>query len=150
MHKEAGDGLSADEIKRRDSNEDSSVEDNDHGIIRIHNDVIATIVRMAVMKVAGVAGLSGSMVDGLSGILGRKNANSGIELEATESGIVVEINVVMEYGVRIPQVSWQLQTNVCEAVENMTGRKVNAVNIVVQGIRLSNTSPRSDTGEDGN
>jgi uncharacterized alkaline shock family protein YloU len=47
----------------------------------------------------------------------------------------VDLDVVLEFGVRIPDICVQLQSAVKEAVEEMTGQQVYAVNVVVQGIR---------------
>ncbi len=111
-------------------------EGNEVGSIRIHNNVIASIARLAALKVPGVAELSASVLDGLAGMLGKKASGSGIRVELTEEGVLLDVHVVLEYGVRIPQVSWQLQNDIKNAVEHMTGKSVLAVNITVQSVRL--------------
>ena len=42
--------------------------------------------------------------------------------------------VNVQYGMRIPDVAWAAQNAVKNAVENMTGLEVAAVNVNVQGI----------------
>ena len=44
--------------------------------------------------------------------------------------------MIVDYGVKIPDVSWRVQENVKTAVESMTGLKVLAVNVHVNGINL--------------
>ena len=41
---------------------------------------------------------------------------------------------MVDYGVKIPVVAWDVQTNVKEELEIMTSRPVLAVNIHVQGV----------------
>jgi len=52
--------------------------------------------------------------------------------------------VVVEYGVRIPDVALKVQENVKKAVESMTGLEVSAVNIHVQNVII----PKSEEDED--
>ena len=54
-----------------------------------------------------------------------------------EELLTIDLTVVLEFGVRIPDICVQLQSAVKEAVEEMTGQQVYAVNVVVQGIRNS-------------
>ena len=51
---------------------------------------------------------------------------------------LIDLSVVLEFGVNIPSVCVKLQSAVKKAVEDMTGQKIFAVNIVVQGIRNKN------------
>lgn len=107
------------------------------GAIQIHNSVIAVIARHAAMKVPGVADLLGSIVDGIAGFVGRKPEDRGVHVELVENSVVLELSIQVEYGVNIPKVAWQVQSEVREAVEQMTGKPVRAVNVVVQGLRMA-------------
>ncbi len=111
-------------------------EDGELGSIHIHNGVIAVIARIAAEKVDGVAELVGNLVDGIAGIVGRRNTDRGVHVEIVDNNVVIELNVVLEYGVNIPKVSWQIQTDVREAIERMTGKAVRSVNIVVQSVQF--------------
>ncbi len=130
--------------------EDRPEDDNDLGLIHIHNSVIAVIARMAAVKVPGVVDLVGSIVDGIAGIVGRKPNDRGVHVEIVENGIVLEMNLVVEYGVNIPKVAWQVQTEVRQAVERMTGKAVKGVNVVVQNILVpkeEKPAPDREPGE---
>jgi len=122
---------------------DSLENGNELGGVQIHHSVIASIARVAALKIPGVVEMSGGIVDGLAGMIGKKSADRGIRVEFQESSVTLELNVVLEYGTRIPHVAWQIQTEVRRAVEQMTGKPVKAVHVVVQGIRLppQETSP---------
>ncbi len=111
---------------------------SDLGAIRIHNNVIAVIARLATLKVPGVVEMTGSIVDGLAGMMGRKRVGDkgGVHIDVDDEAIIIDITVNLEYGVRIPHVAWQIQNDVREAVEKMTGKMVKAVNVVVQSVQL--------------
>lgn len=106
------------------------------GSVQIHNGVIGAIARVAATKIPGVAEMSGGLVDGLAGMIGKKTQDRGIRVDAQDDAVVVELHVIVEYGVRIPHVAWQIQTEVRKAVEAMTGKPVKAVQVIVQGIRM--------------
>lgn len=110
---------------------------NELGSVQIHNSVIASITRVAALKVPGVIELPGGIVDGLAGMIGKKGGDRGIRVEFEETSVAIELNVILAFGVRIPHVAWQIQTEVRKAVEQMTGKPVKAVNVIIQGVRMA-------------
>lgn len=116
------------------------------GAVRIHNNVISVIAHEAADSVPGVIELSGTLVDGIADMIGKRSRNDrGIRVAVeSENTITVELTVVLEYGVNIPETCGKLQTEVRKSVEDMTGKKVQAVNVSVQGIRRPLTE---STGE---
>ena len=103
--------------------------------IKISNDVVAVIAGVAVSEVPGVYGMSGGFAGGISELLkGKKNLAKGIKVEATEKSAKIDVNIIVEYGSRIPDVAFEIQNRVKKAVENMTGLKVTEVNVNVQGV----------------
>jgi len=109
---------------------------SEYGQIRINNNVVAIIAHETAQKVPGVVELQGSLADGIAGMIGKKSKDKGIRIEKeSEEFLTIDLTVVLEFGVKIPDICVQLQSAVKEAVEDMTGQQVYAVNVVVQGIR---------------
>lgn len=103
--------------------------------IEISNDVIAVIAGVAVSEVQGVAGMSGGFAGGISEVLcGKKNLAKGIKVDKNENKVKIDVNIIVEYGTRIPDVAFEIQNRVKKAVENMTGLGVEEVNVHVQGV----------------
>lgn len=118
------------------------------GTVQIHNSVIAGIARIAALDVQGVADLSAGVVENFATVLGTKKAmERGIRVEIDGDFVSLEVHVVVEYGVRIPHVSWQVQSEVRRAVEQMTGKTVRNVKVVVQGVKLPTNKPAAKAGE---
>lgn len=114
--------------------ENEEVTVNNDGI-KISNDVVSVIAGVAVSEVQGVAGMAGGFAGGISEVLsGKKNLSKGIKVEVENKEAKIDVNIIVEYGVRIPDVAFQIQNRVKKAVEKMTGLIVTAVNIHVQGI----------------
>lgn len=111
-------------------------ERNELGDIRIANEVVGVIAGLAAVEVNGVAGMSGGIAGGIAEMLGRKNLSKGVKVEVGEAQAAVDLFVVVDYGVRIPEVAWQIQENVKRAIETMTGLEVVEVNVHVQGVHF--------------
>jgi len=106
----------------------------DIGVIKIADEVVAIVASLAATEVKGVAGMSGGVSAGIAEMLGRKNLSKGVKVEVGEKEAAVDVFVIVEFGVSIPDVAQQIQKKVKEAIETMTGLKVVEINIHVQGV----------------
>lgn len=124
-------------IKETEENEITTA---DNTGIKISNDVVASIAGVAVSEVPGVYSMAGGIAGGISEVFsGKKNLSKGIKVEVGEKDTKIDVNIIVEYGVRIPDVAFEIQGRVKKAVETMTGLKVSGVNIHVQGIKTNVT-----------
>lgn len=116
--------------------------------IKISDDVVAVIAGVAVSEVPGVAGMAGSFAGGISEVFsGKKNLAKGIKADITENVAKIHVNIIVEYGSRIPDVAFEIQNRVKKAVESMTGLKVEEVNVNVQGVN-TDTASNSESAEE--
>lgn len=111
-------------------------ENEDLGKIVFANEVIATIAGIAAFETKGIAGMSGGVVEGFAEMLGRKNLTKGVKIELVAEEVAIDINVVAKYGIRIQDVAKQMQHNVKDAVESMTGLHVSKVAVYIQGVEF--------------
>ena len=107
---------------------------NNDNTVKISNDAVATYVGIAISEVQGVYGMSGTLAGITEAISGKKNYTKGVKVEVTESTVKIDVNIIVEYGARIPDVAFEIQTKVKKSVETMTGLKVSDVNVNVQGV----------------
>lgn len=121
---------------------------NELGTIKIHENVIASVVKRAVMSVEGVTRLAGSgLVNNLAEIVGsRKSHERGITVMIDESSVNVEVKVNIAYGAHIPTVASNLQALIMDEVNKSTGMKVSSVNVVIQ--EIEDAKPADDEEED--
>lgn len=109
----------------------------DMGIVKISDDVVAVIAGLACNEVKGIVGISSGIVGGITQILsGKKNLSKGVKVNVGETDATIDIFIVVEYGVKIPEVAAEVQNNVKRAVESMTGLTVSAINIFVHNVYL--------------
>ena len=118
----------------------------DNNEIKIADDVVAVIAGVAVSEVPGVAEMAGGFAGGITEVLsGKKNLAKGIKVEVGEKETKIDVNIIVEYGVRIPDVAFEIQNRVKKSVENMTGLKVTEVNVHVQGVNIGADKKQEET-----
>lgn len=103
-----------------------------NGNIKISDEVISTIAAVAVAEVDGANTLSGSL-SGIAEIFGKKNFTKGIKVTSGEH-ITIDVNITVDYGAKIHEVAWNVQSNVKKSVELMSGLEIDKVNVHVVGV----------------
>jgi uncharacterized alkaline shock family protein YloU len=112
--------------------------DESLGQIDISPSTIATIATRSVHQCYGVVGMaSRNLVDGIAHLLTR-DAHRGIDVSFEDEAIIIDVYVIVAYGTRILTVAQSIQNTVKFHVEKALGRPVRAVNVYVQGLRISN------------
>lgn len=111
-------------------------EENSDAGVEISDDVVAVIAGIAVSDVQGVAGMAKGFAGGLTEALsGKKNLAKGIKVEVAGKETKIDVNIIVEYGTRIPDVAFEIQSRIKKSVKEMTGLEVVSVNVHVQGVQ---------------
>lgn len=116
--------------------EESRMLPTELGVVKIADEVVSIIAGIAAAEIEGVASMSGGIGGGIAEVLGRRQHSKGVKVEVGEEETKIEIFIMVNYGVRIPDVAWDIQESVKKAVETMTGLRVAYVNIHVQGVHF--------------
>lgn len=124
-------------------------EEIDMGIVKISDEVVGVIAGLAATEIKGIVGMSASLVGGITQILtGKKNLSKGVKVEMGENSAVIDLYVVVEYGVKIQEIAVQVQNNVKKAVETMTGLTVSAINVHVQNVLIPKLEEKTEEVEE--
>ena len=121
------------------------------GIIHISEDVIFEIARKAITTIPGII-LGGTSIASKLGI--GKKMGDGLRISVDDGkvpSISVDTYISVQYGLRIPDIAWDVQEKVKEKLEAFTGYIVKVVNVNVQGIhfndKLEKTSEKVEESE---
>jgi uncharacterized alkaline shock family protein YloU len=106
------------------------------GTVRIADDVVAVIAGLAATKTKGITSMSGGITEGWAKRVSGKNVTRGVSVEVGQVETAIDLRVIVEYGVKINEVARELQHNVKDAVETMTGLRVVEVNVKVEGVDI--------------
>jgi len=108
------------------------------GRIEVSPVAVAGLAAAAVLECYGVVGMSNStLYSGLVNVLQRENYRRGVQVRVVDQRIVIDLYVVLEYGVRISEVAHNIMENVKFRVEKALGIPIEEVNVHVQGLRIS-------------
>ena len=110
---------------------------NEYGYINIAEGVIANIAGMAAMECYGLVGMASKRsTDGFVELLKRENVKKGVKITRNESGVTIDLYVIIEYGVKISVVAENIIDKVKYSVEQQTGIKLNKINVIVESVRV--------------
>lgn len=111
----------------------------DNGIVRIADDVVAVIASIATLDTNGIASMSGGIAEGIAKRVSGRHVQKGVLVTVDQHKASIDLRVIIGFGNKIDQVCKEVQLNVKETVENMTGLVVDTVNVRVEGIDLGNS-----------
>ena len=107
------------------------------GVVKISDEVVSVIAGIAAEEIQGVVGFQHTGVsNNITQIFKGKAVGKAVKVTLEEDRATIELEVSVEYGVRIMDVVGQVQENVKKTVEAMTGLTVSGVNVYVQNIYL--------------
>ncbi len=119
----------------------------DHRRTSIADSVVAKIAGIAAREVAGVhqmgtgaARTFGTLKERLPVGGNGPSPTQGVRVEVGERQSAIDVDLVAEYGVSIPDVAESVRRNVIERVQRMTGLEVTEVNIAVDDVYLGDDS----------
>lgn len=112
---------------------------NEYGTVEISNDVIATVVGGAATEIFGIVGMASrhQVRDGIIEILNRENYSRGVIVRQEGEGIAVDVYIITSYGIKISEVSRNVQDRVSYQLEASLGIRPQSVNVYVQGVRVT-------------
>jgi len=97
---------------------------------------VAAIAGHAATRCYGITGMAGrGLRDGFAELLRRENVDRGVDVVEVDGGLVIDVFVIVQYGIRISEVAHNLQETVKFEVERSVNVPVLEVNVNVQGVR---------------
>lgn len=107
------------------------------GTVNISLDAVATVTGGAATECYGVVGMASQkkLKDGFYELLRRDNYAKGIEVKDGDTGVILDLYVILGYGIKMTEVLYEVQKKVKYVVESTLDLNVEAVNIYVQGVR---------------
>ncbi len=97
--------------------------------LKISEDVIITVARLAALDVKGVAGLAGEINK-----MSKLRNNAPIVVSMIEDVAAIDVKIKVKSGIKVTPVAQEVQTAVKDSVQSMTGVAVARVNVIVCGI----------------
>jgi len=120
------------------------------GEIAVSNSVLTKIAVHTAEAIPGVYKISGNISEKLSVLIHRKTTPaSGARVNQSEDNVVVDLVMVATYGTNIQNTARQVQKQVTQILESLTGLSVERVNIRVDGIKVAENPARKEVRTEG-
>ncbi len=111
---------------------------NEQGNISISSKFISEIAANVAESCYGVVGMaSRNTADGFVRLLKGDSKGRGIKITSDNNKAVVELHIIVEFGVNINSICKSIANRVRYTLETVAGVPVRSVNIRVEGIRVS-------------
>ena len=107
------------------------------GKLHVANEVLADMVGHAAMECYGVVGMvAPNAADGIAKILPPSRLRRGIVLDTTETGVKVDLYVVIEYGTNVKAVSQNLIDTVSFILKEQARVPISGIEVHVQDVKV--------------
>ena len=109
-----------------------------NGSVEVSTEVIATIVGSSTTEIFGVVGMTSqnAVRDNVRQILRQENFSKGVRVHSDEEGTIIDIFVVISYGVKLSEVARNIQERVRFNLESQLGLTNVKVNVNVQSVKV--------------
>ncbi len=114
--------------------EEESTGDGELGVTRVANDVVAWIAALTALQVEGVHAMYRPGGQSIDRILRRRVAHRGVRVEMRDDALRIDLWVVMVAGANVAAVGVQVQRAVADAIRQMLGLPLAAVNVFVSEV----------------
>lgn len=115
-----------------------NVTENQLGKVSISQDVIGQIAGHAAIQCYGLVGMSRTkLTEGVAELLGKDALQKGVIVKVEKDKLIIDLFIIVSYGIKISEVASNVIEQVKYNVESLTGLNVAAVNVVVQGVRVT-------------
>ncbi|NLJ72098.1 MAG: Asp23/Gls24 family envelope stress response protein [Syntrophomonadaceae bacterium] len=113
------------------------VKTTDIGDIYVAEEVVETIAGLAAIDCYGLVGMVPHNIQtNISSILGLESIRKGVEVKRSEDGLIIDVHVIVGYGIKISEVAYNVMQKVTYVLENNAGIPVEAVNVNVKGVKV--------------
>jgi uncharacterized alkaline shock family protein YloU len=106
------------------------------GRIEVLPNAIHTIAVQATSECYGVLGIAAPRLrrGGVAVLLTAEQSNQGVRVRIVNDQLIIDVYVVLEYGLRISEIAHNIMSSVKFSIEKMLGIPVVQVNVNVQGL----------------
>lgn len=101
--------------------------------LEINTDVIEKMVTFATLEVEGTASMSKKSVD-IKGIVSTGSALKPVKVSVKNGAVDIDVYVSVKQGANVKEVAENIQKNVKDKVQDMTGNAITRVNVHISDL----------------
>ena len=113
-----------------------------YGKVYVSKETIEHLVRINIADIKGLVGSKKTIMKEITDIFrGRENikekSEKTLKVEIKNDFIIIDLFIVLKYGVRIPDIAWEIQNKIKDQLKQEIEAENVEINIHVQGIQFS-------------
>jgi uncharacterized alkaline shock family protein YloU len=113
------------------------IRSNGLGDITVTRELVETLAGLAALDCYGLVGMvPQNLQSGISNILGLESIRKGVQVSSSEEGLIVDVFVIVGYGIKITEVAYNVMQKVTWVLENNAELPVASVNVNVKGVKV--------------
>ncbi|MEA4926501.1 MAG: Asp23/Gls24 family envelope stress response protein [Syntrophomonadaceae bacterium] len=113
------------------------IRSNELGDITVTRELVETLAGLAALDCYGLVGMVPQNIQtGISNILGIESIRKGVQVSSNENGLVIDVYVIVGYGIKITEVAANVMQKVTYVLENNAELPVDQVNVNVKGVKV--------------
>lgn len=114
---------------------------NNLGEINISKETIESMVRLNLTDIKGLVGSKKTIIKEITDMLmgnanGMDKTSRNIKVEIKDNNIFIDLSIIIKYGVRIPDIAWDIQNRIKEELIRKIDSDAREINIHIQGIQF--------------
>ena len=113
------------------------------GSLQISTEVIAKIARCAALEIDGVADVACGTQSKVKELLEIVSLQTPVTVEMHDGIAAITVNLIVDFGTRIPAIAEKVQENIKASVQSMTNVAVGRVDLVIAGVALPEAEPQA-------
>lgn len=112
----------------------------DNGKVNFSKTSIETLVHMALREIKGVVDPSKNYSRNKDTRLKKTSqekddsTSKEVRIDIKSDSVTINLYLIIYYGIRIPELTWQIQAKVKERIKELTGLEIDKINVHIQGI----------------
>lgn len=109
-----------------------------YGKITVSEEAVASLAGGVITECYGVVGMASKkfVKDGWAELLKKENYAKGVVVRRTDSGLEIDLYIIVSFGIKISEVVQEAQKKVKYVLEKSLSEEISAVNVFVQGVQV--------------
>ena len=109
-----------------------------YGAISVTESAVASLAGGVITECYGVVGMASKKLirDGWAELLKKENYSRGVVVKRTDDGLVIDLYIMVSFGVKISEVVQEAQKKVKYVLEKSLSEPIAEVNVFVQGVQV--------------
>jgi len=113
------------------------IRSNELGDITVTRELVETLAGLAALDCYGLVGMvPQNLQSGITNILGIESIRKGVQVSSSERGLIIDVYVIVGYGLKITEVAYNVMQKVTWVLENNAELPVASVNVNVKGVKV--------------